>query len=135
MNRSSVFSPNRAATERPLKAPAIAIPGEGENVPYDFVRNTPDEILDPRYHPNAQPWNLSRVVNRLRQARGGIVHLDELVDAVFDCREDGGPLSARQIICDTVQTLCERGFPIERVTRGRYRYAAETIRCEYREAA
>jgi hypothetical protein len=118
-----------------FSAPALTISGKSEKVPYDFVRNTPGEILDPKYHPNAQPWNLSRALNRLRQAAGGIVHLDELVDAVFDCREDGGPLSARQIICDTVQTLCERGFPIERVTRGRYRYAAETIRCEYREAA
>jgi hypothetical protein len=121
---------------------AVASPGSMPLFAEEAGRGpgAPSFILDRRHCGSPQPWNLSRTVNRLRQAAGGIVTLDELVSAVFDCREDGGPLSARQVICDAVQTLRERGFPIERVANGRYRYASETVRygfaaSSHREAA
>jgi hypothetical protein len=71
-------------------------------------------------------WCCSRVVNALRQAAGGIVSYDELIEAVWRSPADGGPDYALAIVRKAVFQLRRLGYPIEtHHTRG-YSYAWST---------
>lgn len=65
----------------------------------------------------------SRVLNHLRQVRGRVVSMGELVDHCYADREDGGPLFACKIVGLAILCLRQRGFPIATVTGRGFRFA------------
>jgi hypothetical protein len=59
------------------------------------------------------PWAMAGIINRLREAAGGVVGDQELIAALYDKAEDGGPLWARDTIKVMVHRLRAMGYPIK----------------------
>lgn len=54
----------------------------------------------------------SRIVNALRTARGHPVSVQDLIEAMYHDRADGGALTAEQVLYFCVMRLRREGFPI-----------------------
>jgi hypothetical protein len=125
--------PDERATKKPHGNGArwlVNSPQPSQRIPHPRVEGAtvlvPEYILDQRLAKDCdQPWAESRIVNRLRLAAGGVVIVPELVDAVFGHRADGGPRSAHNNVNFYIHRLRRKGFPIERVANGRYRWAVK----------
>jgi DNA-binding winged helix-turn-helix (wHTH) protein len=68
----------------------------------------------------------SRIVNRLRLARGGVVSIDELAKSVWFDDAGGGPLWAIGELRVLIHRLRKKGFPIKNY-HGRGYYFAPTL--------
>jgi hypothetical protein len=59
------------------------------------------------------PWAMAGIINRLREAAGGVVGDEELITALYGNAENGGPLWARDTIKVMVYRLRAIGYPIK----------------------
>lgn len=64
----------------------------------------------------------SRILNKLRLECGGVVSMQQLEDAVYGHRVDGGPDYSKDTIRTTIKWLRCFGFPIETVRGRGYRF-------------
>lgn len=79
-------------------------------------------ICRPDNHRGPQPSGNGLVIEQtLRRRAGAFVSKSELIERIWGQREDGGPLSAVNIISVTVRRLRQSGLPVESVRGLGYR--------------
>lgn len=65
----------------------------------------------------------SKVLNTLRAVEGAFVSTKELISAVYEDREDGGPEAASRNIMIAIHFLRRKGYPIISQKWRGYRFA------------